>query len=162
MTQTAQKEYVEKCIRAARKGDVIAQNTLGYLYLNGQGVTQDYSQAASWFRTAADKQYAPAQFNLSVMYKTGQGVEQSHAESIKWLQLAANQNYELAQSNLAKMYYQGVGVMQDYEMAYMWWSLAEQSGADDVAHIKDEVAKKMTDKEIVNAKQSVQQWKVRH
>lgn len=162
MTKSApltQEAYLEKCKNAASKGNAIAQNTLGFLYLNGQSVEQDYQQAAKWFRLAADNHYAPAQFNLAIMYKLGQGVDQNHAESIKWLQLAANQGYAEAQSNLGNMYYQGLAVMQDYQMAYMWWSLAEQNGVEDLQHIKSVLINKMTEAEIHQAEQSVKQWK---
>ena len=141
---------------------MIAQNTLGFLYLNGQGLEQDYAEAAKWFRRAADSNYAPAQLNLAIMYKLGQGVEQSYAESIKWMQLAANQNNADAQNNLGKMYYQGLGVMQDYQMAYMWWSLSQQNDMEGLEFIKNEVAKKMTVSELQQAEQSVQQWKNKH
>lgn len=161
VTKTAplsQQAYLEKCKTAASKGNVIAQNTLGFLYLNGQSVTQDYQLAAKWFRHAADNHYAPAQFNLAIMYKLGQGVEQNHSESIKWMQLAANQDYAEAQSHLGNMYYQGLAVMQDYQMAYMWWSLAEQNGVEDLQHIKAVLLEKMTESEIDQAEQSIKQW----
>ncbi len=158
-TELSQQEYLEKCKSAASKGNAIAQNTLGFLYLNGQSVDQDYQQAAKWFRHAADNHYAPAQFNLAIMYKLGQGIEQNHTESIKWMQLAANQGYAEAQSNLGNMYYQGLAVMQDYQMAYMWWSLAEQNGVEDLQHIKAALIKKMTENDISQAEQSIKQWK---
>lgn len=162
MTETIQQDYLNKCLSAASKGNAIAQNTLGFLYLNGQGVAQDYQQAAKWFTDAAINHYAPAQFNLAILYKLGQGVEQSHAESIKWMQKAANQNYAEAQKNLGNMFYQGLGVTQDYPMAYMWWSLAENNGVADLEHIKAALEAKMTDKELAHSKQSVTHWQQKH
>ena len=81
--QLSQEEYLKRCQAAAGEGNVVAQNTLGFLYLNGQGVEQSDEAAVTWFRRAADDGYAAAQYNLAVMYKLGQGVEQSHPESIK-------------------------------------------------------------------------------
>ena len=160
--QISQQDYVKKCKKAATKGNVVAQNTLGFLYLNGQGITQDYKEAAKWFRNAADRGYSAAQYNLAIMYKLGQGVEQSHPESIKWMQLAANQGYADAQYNLGNMYYQGLAVMQDYEMAYMWWLLAEQNGAKDTEHNKSEITKKMTASQVNNAQLLAREWHVKH
>lgn len=165
MTKSApltQQAYLEKCKSAANNGNVIAQNTLGFLYLNGQSVAQDYQQAAKWFRHAAENNYAPAQFNLAIMYKLGQGVELSHSESIKWMQLAANKGYAEAQSNLGNMFYQGLAVMQDYQMAYMWWSLAQKNGAEDLDHVKTAIINKMTATEIHQAEQSLYQWELKH
>jgi TPR repeat protein len=50
-----------------------AQFNLGLMYYNGQGVTQDYSQAADWYRKAAAQGNAAAQYNLGLMYYNGQG-----------------------------------------------------------------------------------------
>lgn len=160
--QVTQQEYVERCQQAAAKGNVIAQNTLGFLYLNGQGLEQDDKEAIKWFRIAALAGYAAAQYNLAVMYKLGQGIDQSYAESIKWLQASANQDYAEAQANLGNAYYQGSGVIQDYIMAYHWWTLAEQNGAKDVEHKLAELVNKMSDKQIEQAKQSVLSWKTKH
>lgn len=155
-------DYIKKCQDAAQAGNVIAQNTLGFIFLNGQGLKKDYKQAANWFSRAANQRYAPAQFNLAIMYKLGQGVDKSHPESVKWMQLAANQNHAEAQSHLGNMYYQGLAVMQDYEMAYMWWSLAEENGEKELEHNKSELLKKMTESQISNAKQAIKQWVNKH
>src|SRR5258708_1588241 len=48
----------------AEQGDATAQNALGDLYAHGQGVTQDYAQAARWYRLSAEQGLAAAQVNL--------------------------------------------------------------------------------------------------
>ena len=45
-------------------------------YKNGQGVPQDFAEAAKWYRLSADQGYALAQSNLGLMYAKGQGVPQ--------------------------------------------------------------------------------------
>jgi TPR repeat protein len=37
-----------------------AQNNLGFMYANGQGVAQDYSEALKWYRLAAAQDQSPA------------------------------------------------------------------------------------------------------
>jgi hypothetical protein len=155
-------EYISTCKKAAQQGNVIAQNTLGYIYLHGQGVEKDYKEAVKWFEKSANQAYPAAQFNLAIMYKLGQGVEVSHPESIKWMQLAANQNYAQAQSHLGNMYYQGLAVMQDFEMAYMWWTLAEKNGVNELDGIKHQLKTKMTANQITQAEQAVEQWIRKH
>lgn len=39
----------------APKGDKFAQYTIGYMYLNGQGVSQDRARALAWYRLAAER-----------------------------------------------------------------------------------------------------------
>jgi TPR repeat protein len=41
---------VERLRQAAERGDVAAQYSLGILYFRGDVVTQDYVQAAQWYR----------------------------------------------------------------------------------------------------------------
>jgi TPR repeat protein len=49
--------------KSAEQGYVIAQNNLGVMYANGQGVHKDYAKAIKWYRKAgphADcRQYDP-------------------------------------------------------------------------------------------------------
>src|SRR5689334_6799617 len=51
----------------AEAGDANAQYNIGMLYARGQGVPQDYRQAAEWYRKAAEQGVAAAQYNLGVM-----------------------------------------------------------------------------------------------
>ena len=50
---------------AARRGHVMAQYQLGWMYANGRGVKHDDAQAAAWFRLAAAQGDAPAQRMLA-------------------------------------------------------------------------------------------------
>jgi TPR repeat protein len=158
----AQKNYAKKCLVAAKQGNEIAQNTLGFLHLHGQGVEKDYDRAAKWFKQAANQHYAPAQFNLAIMYKLGQGVAQNYTESIKWLQRAAKQDYLDAQTNLGNVFYQGLGTVQDYEMAYVWWTIAQQNGAKDIEHTRNELVQLMTGQQLDNAKKLVENFTLSH
>jgi TPR repeat protein len=73
----------------AASGDAKAQFALGDLYEDGNGVPQDYAQAAAWYRKAADQGYAVAQLDLGVLYEHGNGVPKDYAEAYFWLDLAA-------------------------------------------------------------------------
>ena len=74
----------------ANAGDADAQYNLGASYYLGQGVPQDYAQAAAWYRKAAEQGHADAQFNLGAAYGIGEGVPEDYVESHKWLNLAAS------------------------------------------------------------------------
>lgn len=50
---------------------------------------QDYAQAASWYRKAAEQSNARAQYFLGRLYDKGRGVPQDFAEAYFWLDLAA-------------------------------------------------------------------------
>ena len=77
-------ERIEELIKLAESGDVEAQFNLGDMYLNGWGVSQNYTEAAKWYRKAAEQGFAGAQVNLGYMYNNGQGVAQDYSEAVKW------------------------------------------------------------------------------
>ena len=75
----------------AERGYARSQYSVGVLYDRGQGVSQDYGEAAKWYRKAAEQGYSSAQFNLAQMFRRGQGVRQDYAEAAKWFRKAAEQ-----------------------------------------------------------------------
>jgi TPR repeat protein len=57
----------------AEAGNPEAQDRIGLLYTNGEGVTQDQSIAAEWYRKAAEQGNADAQWHLARYYFRGDG-----------------------------------------------------------------------------------------
>mmetsp|Transcript_72542 Transcript_72542/g.142095 ORF Transcript_72542/g.142095 Transcript_72542/m.142095 type:complete len:240 (-) Transcript_72542:1-720(-) len=62
-------EVVAKLVTAADQGFAEAQDMLGILYTNGEGVKQNFEEAVKWFRQAADQGNADAQCSLGLMYE---------------------------------------------------------------------------------------------
>ena len=60
--------------RAAERGSVEAQVSLGVLYAEGRGVVQDEAEAVRWYRMATEQGDVAAQVNLGAMYAAGRGV----------------------------------------------------------------------------------------
>ena len=58
----------------ADQGNAKAQEMVGRMYEQGQGVAQNYGEAYKWYRLAADQGNADAQFSLGEMYSEGRGV----------------------------------------------------------------------------------------
>jgi TPR repeat protein len=69
------------------------------LYDNGTGVAQDDTEAAKWFRLAADQGYAKAQNNLGALYARGQGVSRDYIQAYMWFALSAAQGNPPAAKN---------------------------------------------------------------
>ncbi len=86
----------ESTLAAAEKGDAKAQSSLGFMYSNGEGVTQDYTEALKWYRKAAEQGNAFAQGSLGNMYQQGLGVPQDYVQSYAWFQLATEGGLEEA------------------------------------------------------------------
>ena len=55
---------------------------------SGSTEPQDYTEAAKWFRLAADKGDPQAQYNLGLAYAQGQGVPQDNVNAHMWFNLA--------------------------------------------------------------------------
>ncbi|MYE58441.1 MAG: sel1 repeat family protein, partial [Alphaproteobacteria bacterium] len=61
------------------------------MFGNGEGVPQDYAEAARWYRRAAEQGIASAQFNLGLVLNNGEGVAQADADEACGTRLAADQ-----------------------------------------------------------------------
>ena len=77
--------------RAAVRGHVMAQWSLGDMYEVGNGVEVDYAEAQKWYHKAAEQGSAIGQFALGKMYEAGRGVSQGYLQAHMWFSLAAAQ-----------------------------------------------------------------------
>src|SRR6185437_5146588 len=113
----------------AQSGDSSSQTNLGLCYQFGYGVTQDYKQAAVWFRRAAKAGLAMAQFNLGGLYYEGKGVKKNLKRALEWYTLAAEQREELALLKLGYMYQKGIGVEMNFSRAAVLYLIAYNRGS---------------------------------
>ena len=113
---------------AAKSGDANAQNAIGDMYKNGEGVIKSYTNAFQWYLKAANQDHFYAQKNLGNLYYDGNGVKQDYMKAFEWYSKAAEQGYDVAQHNLAALYYYGQGVKKDYLKAFEWFSKAANQG----------------------------------
>jgi hypothetical protein len=155
-------DFVKQLRQSAEQGNADAQARLGLLYYRGRGVRQDYAEALRWSRQAAGQGDAVAQFNLGFMYAKGRGIPQDLAEAARWYRIAADQGHADAQSSLGLMYDKGQGVPRDSVEAHKWLSLAaSRAGAADVkefTHARDLVAKKLTPRQLDEARRRAAEW----
>src|SRR2546423_6812037 len=74
----------------AQLGNARAQNNLGVMFENGNGVAQDVATAVKWYRLAAAQGYGGAQYNLGLIYAIGRGgVQRDPLRAYMWFSLAA-------------------------------------------------------------------------
>ena len=69
----------------------------------GLGASQDFAEAATWYRRAAENGHAGAQYSLGTMYQNGWGVEADRDEAIRWYRLAATRGHVIAAARLHEM-----------------------------------------------------------
>lgn len=92
--------------KSAEGGNPDAQAELGTRYEWGDGVRQDYAQAALWYRRAAD--HVPdlggagqGRNNLGLLYLNGRGVPKDNVQACLWFILAdVKQNIDAAQREM--------------------------------------------------------------
>jgi hypothetical protein len=108
----------------AETGNESAQNNLGILYRDGEGITQNYVEAIKWFQRSADQGSAWGEYNLGMAYELGTGVPANQQEALKWYSLSANQGDSAAQTAIGFMYRDGNGVNKDEAEAIKWFKLA--------------------------------------
>ena len=87
----------------AENGDARAQNFMGDLYFEGQGVARDYRQALFWFKLSAAKGNAAARYNLGVAAEQGRGLPVSIAQATSFYKQAAEAGGVPAMLALARL-----------------------------------------------------------
>ena len=73
----------------AEHGNTQAQNDLGQLFADGDGVPRDGAAAAQWLRRSANQGNVVAQTNLGLLYAKGAAVPRDEVEALAWFNLAA-------------------------------------------------------------------------
>jgi TPR repeat protein len=96
---------------------------------NGEGVPQDYEEAAKWLRRAADQGVTTAQLMLGGMYGMGQGVPTDIISAHMWLNLA--------------------GATQS----------AARELIQNAQEMRDMIARRMTPAQIAEAQKLAREWK---
>ena len=94
------RDELEALRNRAQAGDPVAKFNMGVRYAQGQGVPQDFLEAARWYGAAADQGDASAQFNLGLLFYQGQGVERSLEYAFELFRLAALQGDARARAGL--------------------------------------------------------------
>ena len=113
-----------------------AQVQLGKLYLAGRDFPADMSEAAYWFRRAAESgsgaSATEAQYLLAAMLQKGEGMKRDLVEAIVWFlrAAAAEPSSAMAASNyeLGVIYELGLGVTANAEKSASYYRRAADAG----------------------------------
>ena len=87
----------------ASTGNAAAQDYLGYMYENGEGVLGDFSEAVTLYRKAAEQGFAEGENDLGTMYYSGKGVPRDVVVAYMWFNLAAANNSKSGKKNRAML-----------------------------------------------------------
>lgn len=81
----------------------LAQYSLGWCFYHGQGVPQDFVEAARLFRLASEKGNVLALYSYAVCHYYGIGAVKDSKEASRLFRFAADKGYKDAQTILAQM-----------------------------------------------------------
>lgn len=93
-------------------------------YVGYNGKSQNYAEAAKWYRKAAEQGDQLAQYNLGIMYSQGQGVTTDINQAATWYLKSAQNGYSAAQYNLGSICYAN----KDFTEALKWFHKAADQG----------------------------------
>ena len=107
--------------QAAEYGYVDAEAELGQCYEDGDGVDQNYAEAAKWYRKAAE--HVPnlggagqGRNNLGLLYMAGLGVPKDYVQAYMWFSLCDNEaNLATARAELTPLQ-----ILHAQQMADEW------------------------------------------
>lgn len=89
----------------------------------------EFKQAASLYRQAAELGDPEAQYSLGLLYMEGHGLEKNEKTAVSWIQKAAEQGHNDAQRKLAWCYLYGRGVKQSLSQSVKLSQMAAGTGA---------------------------------
>jgi len=82
--------------------DALPQYYLGVMYLQGQGVEQNFEEAGKWLRKAAENRLPQAQYKLANLYTEGKGVPKDYEFAYVWYSVGSAHDHKLSKEAVGK------------------------------------------------------------
>lgn len=118
-------DQIKKLKRFAKNGSRHAMALMGVLHYHGDGVEQNYKQAAYWFKKAIRKQSLQAKYYLSLMYREGNQVSKDVEYANELLNEAAEDEFVLALVDKGIQQY-ALSTTDSLKSAYQYFSKASE------------------------------------
>lgn len=99
---------------------------------------------------------------MGVIYYEGYGLPQDFKEAAKWFKRAAEKGKPESQARLGTLYFLGQGVKFDTIRGHMWLNIAIANGLEELRDLREELAEKMSQKEIERAQKLAREWLKEH
>ena len=118
----------DEVYKAAKQGNAEAQAYLSWMYITGDGVSQNQTESFKWASKAANQGHAIGCYILGQLYINGQGTQINPIEGSKWMLKAAEKGNVDAFYTLGEIYFNGVGVKKDMTEGFKWFLKAAEQG----------------------------------
>ena len=142
--------------KAAIQNYASAQETLGWMHLQGKGVKKNEADAAKWFRLAADQRYASAQNNLGMLFEDGKGagrITQKLPNCIDKRPCADT----AGRKTISQSHMPSGAACKDPVEACVWFSLAEKHGDTKRQDLWEAAKKELKADKLAQANKRVQE-----
>lgn len=117
-------EALQVWLPIAEEGHYDAQGYLGDIYRLGKLGKPDYSEAAKWYKLAADQEGSYEAYQLALLLKDGKGVSKNAQEAYRYFKKAADKGKSDAYFYVAYFLSEGEGVSKDLTEARNWYEKA--------------------------------------
>lgn len=140
--------------KAANQNEAEAQESLGDMYEQGEGVKKNISEATKWYEKAANNGDTFSQNRLgNIFYQ-----KKAFKESFNWYLKAANQGHADSMVSVGNMHKEGEGTAKDLAKAAEWFrKAAELDNAEGQTNLAVMLASGEGVKK--DEKQAVELWK---
>ncbi len=99
--------------KSAKAGYPLAQNQMGYIYLNGITVKPDTLKAVSWYKLAANNKVPEAAYALGRLYINGKGIEKDAERGFRLLDENVDRGHIASMLSLGYCCLYGLGTVKD-------------------------------------------------
>jgi TPR repeat protein len=150
--------------------ELVADFAKGTQFERGSGATQDYAQALTWYRKAAEAGYPPAEFAVGQMTAVGHGVPRDEKAANDWFRRAAEHGFEEAQVTLAGNLLTGTGTADgkpDKIEALKWLLLGAEAMPDPLSKqvavtTREKLAQELSAEDQAEATKRADKWRKDH
>lgn len=118
----------QRLLNSAEAGNALAQHQVALRFQIGAGVPIDRTEAAHWFRRAAEQGDPNAWLKLGACYCSGVGVSRNPEQAVACFEAAAKLHLPEGQLQLGYCYQHGIGVSRDLALAEGWYLRAKRGG----------------------------------
>jgi len=161
------KEAKKWYLRAAEQGHPEALYRIAMSYMTDPSLSKDQKdkESAKWMLKAAEHSHPFGQGMLGIMYLHGEGVPRDSTEAVRWLTKSAEQGIASAQGMLGDIFAYGRGGASiDVAAAYKWYTISAANGydTDRVETLLPELAKKLSNEDVMKAKKTADAWLIKY
>ena len=135
-----------------------ARCRLGQLYLDGDEIPLDESEARHWYHLAAKDAVPGAEFAIGEIHCYGLGVAEDQRKALRWFRRAAKQGSIEAQVRVGRMRLEGEGAPRDAVDGLAWLQVATVLGSKEAERQQSRAKRQMEGAQVKQAGSRAQEY----